>query len=490
MGEFDWNEQMHMRKEKLDKMRNNGFDPFQVSEYRRTHYTKEIIDAFDDLEGKQVSICGRIMAIRGHGKASFVELVDFEGKIQVYVRLDDVGEESYTFFEDNFDIGDFLGVEGEVFRTRRGEISVKAHNIKMLSKSLRPWPEKWHGLKDVEIRYRQRYVDLIVNPQVKQTFITRSRFVSAIREYLDKAGFMEVETPMLHPIAGGANARPFITHHNALDMDLYLRIAPELYLKRLTVGGLEKVYEMNRNFRNEGISIKHNPEYTAMELYWAYANYHDVMKLTEDLLAYAMEKAVGSAKIVYQGTELDFTPPWERITIEESIKKYTGLDYSLIKTDEEAREAANKMGIHPEKDASRAAVMIEIFEEKVEEKLIQPVFVTQYPVEVSPLSKRNANDPTMTDRFESFVMGREIANAFSELNDPIDQKGRFEDQVRQKEKGDDEAHMMDEDYVRALEYGLPPTGGLGIGIDRMVMFATDSYSIRDVLLFPHMRPEN
>lgn len=489
MGEFDWNEQMWLRKGKLDKLREKGIDPYQVTDYRRTHYANYIIEHFTELEGQAVKVAGRIMAIRGHGKASFINIQDMSGQIQIYIKLDNVGEESYQLFEECFDLGDFIGVEGTVFRTKRGEISVQANCIKMLSKALRPLPEKWHGLKDVETRYRQRYVDLIVNPDVRRTFEIRSKFIKAMREWLDSHGFMEVETPMLHPIAGGANARPFITHHNALDMDFYLRIAPELYLKRLIVGGFEKVYEINRNFRNEGISIKHNPEYTAMELYWAYVNYEDIMELTENLIAYATEKSIGTTKLVYQGQELDFAPPWQRITIADAIKEHLNIDFAQIKDDEEARQIAKKLGLSPEKDASKGKIMMEVFEEFVEAKIIQPTFVIQYPVEVSPLSKRNAEDPTMTDRFEAYIMGREIANAFSELNDPIDQRERFEEQVRAKEKGDEEAHMMDHDFVRALEYGMPPTGGLGIGIDRMVMFITDSYSIRDVILFPHMRPE-
>jgi lysyl-tRNA synthetase class 2 len=484
-----WNELVLLRKKKLDELREKGMDPYQVTSYKRSHYSQDIIDQFDALEGQAVKIAGRLMAIRQHGKASFVNLQDMKGRIQVYLKVDEIGEEAYKFFQEYFDIGDFMGVEGIVFRTKRGEISVKAENIKMLCKALRPLPEKWHGLKDVEIRYRQRYVDLIVNPEVRKTFEVRSKFIRYIREFLDDRGFMEVETPMLHPIAGGANARPFITYHNALDMNFYLRIAPELYLKRLTVGGFEKVYEINRNFRNEGISIKHNPEYTAMELYWAYVDYEAIMELTESLIAYAVEKSVGTTKVVYQGQELDFAPPWRRITIADAIKEHVGIDFAVVKNDEEARQVAKQLQLSPEKDATKGKIMMEIFEEKVEEKIIQPTFVSQYPVEVSPLSKRNAENPDMTDRFEAYIMGREIANAFSELNDPIDQRERFEEQVRQKEKGDEEAHMMDEDFIRALEYGLPPTGGLGIGIDRLVMFITDSYSIRDVLLFPTMRPE-
>jgi lysyl-tRNA synthetase class 2 len=489
MGEFDWNEQMLLRKAKVEKMRAEGFDPFSVPKYDRTHYSKDILDNFTELEGQEVRVCGRIMAIRGHGKASFLIVSDLEGKIQIYLRLDNVGEEAYRFFEEYFDIGDFVGVVGEVFKTNRGEISVKAQQLQMLSKSMRPLPEKWHGLKDVETRYRQRYVDLIVNPEVRQAFVTRSRFVKAIREYLDERGFMEVETPMLHPIAGGANARPFITHHNALDMELFMRIAPELYLKRLTVGGFEKVFEMNRNFRNEGISIKHNPEYTSMELYWAYVDYREIMRLTENLIAYAMEKAAGSTKVVYQEQELEFAPPWQEITIVDAVKKYTGLDFDTIANAEEAIKKAKEIGVHPDPGTTKYGTMMLVFDEKVEGQLVQPTFITQYPVEVSPLSKRNPENPEMTDRFEAFVLGREIANAFSELNDPMDQKERFAEQMLAKEAGDDEAHMMDEDFVRALEYGLPPTGGLGIGIDRLVMFATDSYSIRDVIMFPHMRPE-
>ncbi len=482
------NEIQKIRLEKLKKLEEKGVKPFSVQRYERTHYSKAIKDDFEKLEGKTVSIAGRIMSRRGHGKASFCDVADRDGKIQIYIRLDEIGEKSYEEFK-LYDIGDIIGVTGEVFRTHKGEISVKAQTVTLLSKALLPLPEKWHGLKDVDIRYRQRYLDLIVNPDVKKTFIIRSRFIKAMREFLDSRGYLEVETPVLHNIAGGAAARPFITHHSTLDMDMYLRIATELHLKRLIVGGLEKVYELGRVFRNEGMSIKHNPEYTSIEIYEAYTDYKDMMDLTEQLISTSVDQVLGTTRIHYQGEEIDLTPPWTRMTMVEAVKKYADVDFNNIKNDQQARDAAKKLNIDIDKNAAKGQILNAIFEEYVESHLIQPTFIMDYPIEVSPLAKKMEDNPMMTYRFELFIMGREMANAFSELNDPIDQKERFIKQVEQRNAGDDEAHMMDDDYINALEYGMPPTGGLGIGIDRIVMLITDSYSIRDVILFPTMKPK-
>ncbi|SEO91366.1 lysine--tRNA ligase [Propionispora vibrioides] len=479
------NELMRARREKLTAIEAMDIEPFG-RKYNFTHHAAEVLENFETLEGQTAKLAGRIMSVRGHGKTCFAHLMDMSGKIQLYFRQDAIGEEEYRKIH-LLDIGDILGVEGTVFRTQRGEISLKISNFEILSKSLRPLPEKWHGLKDVEMRYRQRYLDLIVNPEVRQTFVTRSKIIRALRCFLDAKDFLEVETPMMHPIAGGAAARPFITHHNALDMKLYMRIAPELYLKRLIVGGFEKVYELGRMFRNEGISIKHNPEFTMVELYQAYADHEDVMKLTEELISSVAKEVLGTTKITYQGQEIDLTPPWNRMTMPEAIKKFAGVDFDSVKTIEEARALADQLGVKYEAKDGIGGILNHVFEEVAEEHLIQPTFITGHPTEISPLAKRNKDNPDITDRFEAFIFAREIANGFSELNDPIDQKGRFLEQVAQRESGDDEAHMMDEDYVTALEFGLPPTGGLGIGIDRLVMFLTDSYSIRDVLLFPHMR---
>jgi lysyl-tRNA synthetase, class II len=442
----------------------------------------------EELEEKAVTvtIAGRLMSKRKQGKASFAHLQDVTGRIQIYVRLDRVGEEQYEIFS-TADIGDWLGVSGTVFKTNRGETSVKADTVTFLTKSLRPLPEKFHGLKDVELRYRKRYLDLIMNPEVKETFILRSRIIAAIRRYLDERGFLEVETPTMHNIAGGAAARPFITHHNALDMDLYMRIAIELHLKRLIVGGLEKVYEIGRVYRNEGISTKHNPEFTMMELYQAYADFHDIMDLTENLIAHVAQEVLGTTKITYQGHEIDLTPPWDRKSMVELIKEHVGIDFKQEMSDEEARRLAKEHGVEIEPNMTFGHIVNEFFEQKVEDKLIQPTFVYGHPVAISPLAKKNAEDPRFTDRFELFIVGREHANAFSELNDPIDQRQRFEAQLAERAAGNDEAHPMDEDFLEALEYGMPPTGGLGIGIDRLVMLLTDSASIRDVLLFPLMR---
>ncbi len=479
------NELMQARRDKLAAIIDKGIEPFG-RHYESTHHAQEILDNFEELEGKRVRVAGRIMAIRGHGKAGFANLRDMSGQIQLYLRQDVLGDESYDLVH-QFDMGDIIGAEGDVFRTRTGEISIKVAVVEFLTKALRPLPEKWHGLKDVEIRYRQRYLDLIVNPEVQRAFLVRSRMIQSLRRTLDSRGFLEVETPMMHAIAGGAAAKPFVTHHNALDMKLYMRIAPELYLKRLIVGGFEKIYELNRVFRNEGISIKHNPEFTLLELYQAFADYDAVMKLTEEVIASVAQEVLGTTQITYQGQAIDLTPPWRRISMSEAVKQYSGIDFSTIHTLEEARKAADSIGVHYEPGHGIGGILNVIFEEKAEEHLVQPTFIVRYPTEISPLAKRCKDDPDFTDRFEGFIFGREIANGFSELNDPIDQRERFLGQVAQRESGDSEAHMMDEDFVTALEYGMPPTGGLGIGIDRLAMFLTDSYSIRDVILFPHMR---
>ena len=423
------------------------------------------------------------------GKASFCHIQDMQGKIQSYVSLNDLGEEKYKEFK-TYDIGDIIGIKGFVFKTKTEEISIHAKEVCLLSKSLRPLPEKFHGLKDTDLRYRQRYVDLIVNPEVKETFLTRTKIIKEIRRVLDGKGYLEVETPILNTIAGGAAARPFITHHNTLDMDMYLRIANELYLKRLIVGGFDKVYEMGRMFRNEGISIKHNPEFTNIELYSAYEDYHDMMDLAEEIISTVAQNVLGTMKINYQGTDIDLTPKWKRITMIDAIKEVTGVDYNEIKTDEEAKKVAKELGLEVEDNMTRGHIINLTFEEKVEETLIQPTFIYDYPVEVSPLTKRKQSDKSLTERFELFIGGREYGNAYSELNDPIDQYGRFLKQVEAREAGDEEANMMDDDFIMALEYGMPPTGGLGIGIDRLIMLLTNSASIRDILLFPTMKPIN
>lgn len=480
------NELIAVRVEKLKQMIEEDYNPFGGRFYR-THSTTEILNNFEELEGEKASLAGRILAIRQHGKASFVDLQDRDGRLQLYIRADGVGRETYNLFL-KFDIGDIIGVSGRIFRTRRGEISLEANDLVLLTKSLRPLPEKWHGLKDIDLRYRQRYLDLIVNPGVKQTFITRAKIIKAIRTYLDERGFLEVETPTMHTIAGGATARPFITHHNALDIDLFLRIALELHLKRLLVGGMEKVYEIGRIFRNEGISTKHNPEFTMLELYQAYADYEEMMEILEGMVDFIAQEALGTKVVHYQGVELDFSPPWPRLTMMDAIEKYTGIDFTKLTNAEEAGEAAAGLGLDIERGLEWGKIVNEVFEAKVEPNLIQPTFILDYPVAVSPLAKRKKENPELTYRFEAFIAAREIANAFSELNDPIDQRRRFEDQVAAREAGDEEAHMMDEDFLRALEHGMPPAGGMGIGIDRLVMVMTDSPSIRDVILFPTMRP--
>lgn len=483
----DLNELLRVRRLKLKELQQGGKDPFKIVKYDVTHSTSDIINNFEAMENTEVSIAGRLMSKRGMGKASFCDLQDRDSKIQIYVRIDDVGADAYEEFK-KLDIGDIVGVKGTVFRTHRGEISVKASNVLLLAKSLQPLPEKWHGLKDVDLRYRQRYLDLIINPDVRKTFIIRSKIIKAIRAFLDNRGFLEVETPILNTIQGGASAKPFITHHNTLDMDMFLRIAPELYLKRLIVGGMEKVYEMGRMFRNEGMSIKHNPEFTMMEVYEAYNDYKGMMELTENLISTVAQEVLGTTKITYQGQEIDLTPPWNRITMREAVMKYSGIDFDKVESAEEARRLAREKNIAVDDNLSKGEVMNVMFEELVEENLIQPTFIIDYPVEISPLTKRKPDNPEFTERFELFITGRELANAYSELNDPIDQKERFLAQVKKREAGDDEASMMDNDYINALEYGLPPTGGLGIGIDRLIMLLTDSYSIRDILLFPTMKP--
>ena len=484
---LDENHLIAIRKEKLKELQEQGKDPFKVTKYNKTHSSSKVKENYDELEGKDVSVAGRIMAKRIMGKASFCTIQDENGKIQSYVSINDLGEESYKLFK-TYDIGDIIGIKGFVFKTRTEEISIHAKEVVLLSKSLRPLPEKFHGLKDTELRYRQRYVDLIMNPEVKETFMIRSKIIKEIKNILDSKGYVEVDTPILNTIAGGAAARPFITHHNTLDMDMYLRIANELYLKRLIVGGFEKVYELGRMFRNEGISIKHNPEFTNIELYSAYEDYNDMMDITEEIVSKVAERVLGTTKITYQGTPIDLTPKWKRITMIDSIKEATGLDFSKIETDEEAVEAAKKLGIEIEGTLERGNVINLVFEEKVEETLIQPTFIYDYPVEVSPLTKRKPSDPRLVERFEVFIGGREYGNAYSELNDPIDQYERFLDQVKQKAAGNEEANDMDDDFIQALEYGMPPTGGLGIGVDRLIMLLTDSASIRDVLLFPTMKP--
>lgn len=486
--EQNLNEVLRIRREKLNKLQEMGRDPFKIEKYERTAFSTNIKDKFEEFEGKEVKIAGRIMAKRTMGKASFIDILDRDGRIQSYVRKDAIGEEEYEIFT-TYDLGDIVGIKGTVFKTKKEEISIRANEVQLLSKSLQVLPEKWHGLKDTELRYRQRYIDLIVNPEVKETFIKRNKIIKAIREFLDERGYLEVETPILTTIAGGATARPFLTHHNTLDIDMQMRIANELYLKRLIVGGFDKVYEMGKMFRNEGISIKHNPEFTNIELYAAYEDYEYMMEITENLVAHCAEKALGSTVINYQGTEIDFKPPWKRVSMHDLVEKKTGIDFYSIENDEEARKIAKEeLDLEIEDHMTRGLIVSLAFEEYCEKDLIQPTFVMHHPVEVSPLSKRNPENPMFTNRFEAFANTWEIANAFSELNDPIDQRGRFEQQLKQRECGDEEAHPMDEDFINALEVGLPPTGGLGIGVDRLMMLLTNSASIRDVIFFPTMKP--
>lgn len=489
--ELDINHLMQIRRDKLKDLQEEGKDPYEITKFNRTNTAGEIKTNYEEFEQKDVTVAGRIIAKRIMGKASFCTIQDSDEKIQSYVSINDLGEESYKAFK-TWDIGDIIGITGFVFKTRTEEISIHAKEVTLLSKSLRPLPEKFHGLKDPDLRYRQRYVDLIMNPEVKKTFEMRSKIITEIRNILDKKGYLEVETPMLNTISGGATAKPFITHHNALDMDMYLRIATELNLKRLIVGGYDKVYEIGRIFRNEGMDIRHNPEFTSIELYEAYSDYNDMMNIVEELFSKVSLKVLGTTKVNYQGQEIDLAPGWKRISMIDSIKEVTGIDFNEINTDEEAVALAKERGIEiPDvTKETRGDVISLFFDEYVEKTLEQPTFIYDYPIEISPLAKKKKSDPRLTERFEAFIGGREYGNAFSELNDPIDQYERFKKQVEAREAGDDEAGMMDEDFIQALEIGLPPTGGLGIGIDRFVMLLTDAASIRDVLLFPTMKPLN
>ncbi|MDF0727802.1 lysine--tRNA ligase [Cytobacillus sp. S13-E01] len=492
MSHEELNDQLRVRREKLHKLTEAGLDPFG-KRFERTHTAKELINLYDQLSKEEldekdisVTIAGRIKTKRGKGKAGFAHIQDLTGQIQLYVRKDAVGDDQYDVF-DTADLGDIVGITGDVFKTQVGELSIKVKSFEILTKSLRPLPEKFHGLKDVEQRYRQRYLDLIMNPESKETFIARSQIIRSMRRYLDDQGYLEVETPMMHSIPGGASARPFVTHHNALDIPLYMRIAIELHLKRLIVGGLEKVYEIGRVFRNEGVSTRHNPEFTMIELYEAYVDYKDIMNLTENLIAHIAQEVLGTTNVQYGDQQIELKPGWTRLHMVDAIKEYVGVDFWKEMSVEEARQLAKEHGVEIKDNMLYGHIVNEFFEQKIEEKLIQPTFIYGHPVEISPLAKKNPEDPRFTDRFELFIVAREYANAFTELNDPIDQKGRFEEQLKEREQGNDEAHLMDEDFIEALEYGMPPTGGLGIGIDRLVMLLTNSPSIRDVLLFPQMR---
>lgn len=484
---LELSELLQVRRDKLAALRSAGKDPFQISRYERTHMTAEVKENFEALEGAEVRVAGRQMSKRDMGKAFFCDLQDGSGRVQIYIKVDDLGEEQFSEFK-KWDIGDIIGVRGVVFRTKRGEISIHASEVVLLAKSLRPLPEKFHGMTDPELRYRQRYVDLIVNPEVRRAFEIQSRMISGIRRYLDRKGYLEVETPVLSTIPGGANARPFVTHHNTLGIDMYLRVATELHLKRLVVGGMEKVYEIGRLFRNEGMSVKHNPEFTTVEFYEAYADMNVMRQMTEEMLVELSLELLGTTKLVYQGEAVDLTPPWESLSMLEAVKKYTGVDFDSFSSDEEAMAAARSIGVEGKTGLAWGEWLYECFDQRVEEKLVNPTFITRHPVEVSPLAKRCVDDPRVTDRFELFIIRREMANAFSELNDPIDQRERFTRQAALREKGDNEAMMIDEDFLLALEYGLPPTGGEGIGITRLATLFTDSPSIRDVLLFPTMKP--
>lgn len=485
----DLNEQVRVRREKLAALQSAGKNPYEITKFDFDTLTADIREKFEELEGKTVRIAGRMMSRRVMGKASFMDLMDGSGRLQVYVRRDDVGEEDYADFK-KWDIGDILGIEGFVFRTQKGEISVHAQKIILLSKSLLPLPEKFHGLKDTDMRYRQRYVDLIMNPEVKRNFIIRSRFIKHVRSYLDDMGYIEVETPVLNTIAGGAAARPFITHHNTLDLDMYMRIATELPLKRLIIGGMDRVYEIGRIFRNEGMDPKHNPEFTSIELYQAYADFHDMMDIAEGILSSAAKEILGTYEVEWMGEKIDLTPGWPRLTMVEAVRKYVGIDFDAITDDAEAVAAAKAKGVELAETAEKTwgNALYACFDQKVEECLVQPTFITMYPVEVSPLTKRSPKDPRLTERFEFFICRSEMGNAYSELNDPIDQRERFEKQLELRDRGDDEAEMLDEDFLTAMEYGMPPTGGMGIGIDRAVMLLTNSDTIREVILFPTMKP--
>ena len=488
--ESQFNEQERLRREKLVQLQEVGKDPFDVYKVNRTHSSQQVKDNFEELEGKDVTVAGRIMSKRGQGKVVFSDIYDRDGRIQLFIKIDEVGEEALKQYKTN-DLGDWVACTGEVFKTKTGEISIKAKEIELICKSLKPLPEKWHGLKDPDLRYRQREVDIITNPEVKDTFIKRSQIIKGIREFLDNRGFLEVETPMLATIAGGASARPFITHHNTLDLDMFLRIAPELYLKRCIVAGFEKVYELGRTFRNEGMSVRHNPEFTMIELYQAFADYNDMMELTENMIAEVCKKVNGTTKVTYQGTEIDFMPPWRRITMVDAVKEYAGVDFATINSDEEAQAIAKEKHLEfskPLNTVTKGEVLNMLYEEFCEEHMIQPTFIIDYPVEISPLTKKKRGNEMFTERFEGFVFGRELCNAYSELNDPIVQRERFAQQEKERELGDDEAYMIDEEFMSALETGMPPTGGLGIGIDRVMMLLTNSASIRDVILFPTMKP--
>lgn len=490
--ESQFSEQESLRREKLVKLQEEGKDPFDVYKVKRTHSSKQVKDNFEELEGKEVTVAGRIMSKRGQGKVVFSDIYDRDGKIQLFIKIDEVGEEALKQYKTN-DLGDWVAATGEVFKTKTGEVSVKVKTVELISKSLKPLPEKWHGLKDPDLRYRQREVDIITNPEVKDTFIKRSQIISGIRSFLDNRGFLEVETPMLATIAGGASARPFITHHNTLDLDMFLRIAPELYLKRCIVAGFEKVYELGRTFRNEGMSVRHNPEFTMIELYQAFADYNDMMELTENMVAEVCKKVNGTTKVTYQGAEIDFMPPWRRITMVDAVKEYAGVDYNEFKSDADAQAVAKEKNLEfskPLNTVTKGEVLNALYEEFCEEHMIQPTFIIDYPVEISPLTKKKRGNEMFTERFEGFVFGRELCNAYSELNDPIVQRERFAQQEKERELGDDEAYMIDEEFMSALETGMPPAGGLGIGIDRLIMFLTDSASIRDVILFPTMKPLN
>lgn len=485
---LDKGELVKVKNDKLQKLISEGKNPYEITLFNKDSLSLEIKDNFEKYEGKEVVIAGRIMSWRDMGKAAFLDVMDSSGKMQIYLKIDDIGEDKFKELS-NWDIGDIIGVKGFVFKTKRGEVTIHSKELTLLSKSLLPLPEKFHGLRDTDLRYRQRYVDLIMNPEVKDTFIKRSKIIQIIRNYLDSLGYIEVETPILNVIPGGAAARPFVTHHNTLDIDLYLRIAPELYLKRLIVGGMEKVYEIGRLFRNEGMSVKHNPEFTTIELYEAYTDYNGMMDLTESLINACVKGVCGDSKVAYQGTDIDFSDSFKRATMVDIVKEVVGIDFSGFCGDSEmALKKAKELGLEPKKESSWGDILNLVFEEKAEEKLVQPTFIYDYPIEISPLTKKKKDNPYLVERFELFIMGREIANAYSELNDPLDQRERFKHQMELREQGDEEANIIDEDFVTALEYGMAPTGGMGMGIDRLTMLLTDSASIRDVIVFPTMKP--
>ncbi len=489
LADLKANEEINRRLGKLEEVKQLGLEPFGGS-YNVTATAEDVVSRCDDLSGTKVSVAGRLTAFRQHGKATFADLRDRTGRVQIYARKDLLGEKSYSNFTDLLDIGDIVGIVGEVFRTRKGEPTIQVTEWTFLCKSLRPLPEKWHGLTDVDLRYRQRYVDLIVNPEVKDVFVKRTKIISFIRKYLDDRGFLEVETPILQTVAGGATARPFVTHHNALDIDVYLRIAVELYLKRLLVGGLERVYELGKNFRNEGIDTRHNPEFTMLEIYQAYGDYETMMELCEDMISSCALDVLGTPEVEYEGQRVDLTPPWKRVRVWDAMEMWAGVKYDDLKDDDQARRVARDLDLKMDRPPTKANVINKLLDEKVEPNLKEPTFLMDYPVEVSPLAKRKPDQPDLTSRFEVFVAGKELGNAFSELNDPIDQRARFVEQARARAMGDEEAHVFDEDFLTALEYGMPPAGGIGIGIDRLVMLLTGSTSIRDVILFPMMRPKS